>query len=191
VKTSLGAKTLIYPTPVLLVGTYDKNDQPNVMTVAWGGVCCSSPPCVAVSLRKATYTYKNIVERKAFSINIPSERYVIESDYVGMVSGKKENKFLKTGLTAVRCEHVDAPYIEEFPLILECRLFQTVEIGLHIQFIGEIVDTKVEDSVLGEGKIPDVEKVKPIMFAPYNSMYHGVGRFLGPAFSIGKKIKAA
>ncbi len=190
-KTSLGAKTLIYPTPVLLVGTYDKNDQPNVMTVAWGGVCCSSPPCVAVSLRKATYTYKNIVERKAFSINIPSERYVIESDYVGMVSGKKENKFLKTGLTAVRCEHVDAPYIEEFPLILECRLFQTVEIGLHIQFIGEIVDTKVEDSVLGEGKIPDVEKVKPIMFAPYNSMYHGVGRLLGPAFAIGKKIKAA
>ncbi len=189
-KTSLGAKTLLYPTPVLVVGTYDRNEQPNMMTVAWGGICCSSPPCVAVSLRKATYTYKNIFERKAFSINIPSERYVVESDYVGMVSGKKENKFLKTGLTAARCEHVDAPYIDEFPLILECRLFQTVEVGLHIQFIGEIVDTKVEASVLGEGKIPDVDKVKPIMFAPYNSMYYGVGRFLGPAFSLGKKIKA-
>ena len=190
VKTSLGAKTLLYPTPVLVVGTYDKNDQPNVMTVAWGGICCSSPPCVTISLREATYSYKNIIERKAFSINIPSEGHVVESDYVGMVSGSKQNKFLKTGLTASRCEHVDAPYVEEFPLILECRLFQTVKIGLHTQFIGEIIDVKVEDSVLDESKIPDVDKVKPIMFAPYNSTYHGVGRLLGPAFSIGKKIKS-
>jgi len=59
---------------------------------------------------------------------------------------------------------VDAPYIEEFPLILECQLLRTIEIGLHTQFIGEIIDTKVDESVLGEGKIPDVEKVKPILF---------------------------
>lgn len=190
-KTSLGAKTLVYPTPVLIVGTYDKEEKPNMMTVAWGGICCSNPPCVAISLREATYTYKNINERKAFSINIPSETYVVESDYVGVVSGKKEDKFLKTGLTAVRCEHVDAPYIEEFPLNLECQLLHTFKIGLHTQFIGEIIDTKVDESVLGEGKIPDIEKVKPVLFAPYNSTYHGIGRLLGPAFSIGKKMKTS
>ena len=190
-KISLGAKTLVYPTPVLIVGTYDKEDNPNMMTVAWGGICCSSPPCAAVSLREATYTYKNIIERKAFSINIPSERYVVESDYVGMTSGKKENKFLKTGLTAVHCEHVDAPYIEEFPLILECQLLHTVEIGLHTQFIGEIIDAKADVSVIDEEKIPSIEKVKPILFAPESRTYYGLGPFLGPAFSIGKKMKTS
>ena len=58
-KKSLGAKTLVYPTPVLVICTYDNEGKPNAMTAAWGGICCSSPPCVAVSLRKATYTYGN------------------------------------------------------------------------------------------------------------------------------------
>lgn len=188
-KISLGPKTLVYPTPVLVVGTYDKEGKPNMMTVAWGGICCSSPPCAAVSLRKATYTYQNIIEKKGFSINIPSETHVVESDYIGMVSGKKEDKFLKTGLTAARCEHVDAPYIEEFPVVLECRLLHTFEIGLHTQFIGEIIDTKADGSVLGEDRIPSIERVLPILFAPESRTYHGIGRFLGPAFSLGNKMK--
>ena len=62
-KKSLGAKPLLNPTPVLIVGTYDDAEKPNAMAVAWGGICCSKPPCVAVSLRKATYSYSSIVDR--------------------------------------------------------------------------------------------------------------------------------
>lgn len=95
-KKSIGAKTIIYPTPVLIVGTYDKMGKANLMTAAWGGICCSKPPSIAISLRKATYTYGNIVERKAFTINITSETFVIEADYFGIVSGKSEDKFHST-----------------------------------------------------------------------------------------------
>lgn len=101
-KKSLGAKTIVYPTPVFIVGTYDKSGKPNAMNVAWGGLCCSSPPCVAISVRKATYTYGNIVERKAFTINIPSEAYVKEADYFGVASGAKADKFSVTKLTPVK-----------------------------------------------------------------------------------------
>ena len=87
-KKSLGAKTLAYPTPVWLVGTYDPEGRPNVMTAAWAGICCSKPPCLAVSLRKATYSYGNIVARQAFTISIPSEAHVKEADYVGIASGR-------------------------------------------------------------------------------------------------------
>ena len=80
-KKSLGANTLIYPTPTWVVGTYDKDGKPNVMTAAWGGICCSQPPCVAVSLRKATYSYGNIVERKAFTVNVPSVAHAKQADY--------------------------------------------------------------------------------------------------------------
>jgi len=187
-KKSIGAKTIIYPIPILVVGTYDKAGKPNVMTAAWGGICCSSPPCVAVSLRKATYSYGNIVERKAFTINIPSETYVKEIDYFGIVSGKNKDKFSATGLTPVKSDLVDAPYVKEFPFALECRLLHTIEIGLHTQFIGEIMDIKADESMLDENGSLDIEKIKPILFAPESRTYYRVGQYLGKAFSIGKEI---
>jgi len=187
-KKSIGPKSIVYPTPVFVVGTYDQSGNPNVMTAAWGGICCSLPPCVAISLRKATYTYGNIVERKAFTISIPPETYVKEADYFGIVSGRKENKFLRSGLTPVKSEVVDAPYVQEFPFVLECRLLHTLEIGLHTQFVGEIMDIKIDEDVIGEKGLPDIQKIKPIIFAPDIRTYHGVGNYLGKAFSIGKEI---
>jgi flavin reductase (DIM6/NTAB) family NADH-FMN oxidoreductase RutF len=189
VKKSIGAKTVVYPTPAFVVGTYDLAGKPNVMVAAWGGICCSRPPCVAISLRKATYTYGNIVERKAFTISIPSEEYVRETDYFGIVSGRDEAKFSAAGLTPVGSDLVDAPYVGEFPFALECKLLHTIEIGRHTQFIGEIMDIKADESVLRENGAPDIEKVRPILYAPGNQAYYGLGEYLGEAFSIGKQIR--
>ena len=185
-KKSLGPKTIIYPAPVLVIGTYDKDGKPNAMNVAWGGLCCSNPPSVAISLRKATYTYGSIVERKAFTVNIPSEAYVKEADYFGIVSGAKEDKFAVSKLTPVKSDLVDAPYIKEFPIVLECKLTHTVEIGLHTQFIGQIIDTKIDELALDENNVPQLGKIKPILYAPEIRAYYGIGAFLGKAFSIGK-----
>ncbi|NUO07557.1 MAG: flavin reductase family protein [Candidatus Brocadia sp.] len=190
-KKSLGAKTIVYPTPVFIVGTYDKSGKPNAMNVAWGGLCCSSPPCVAISVRKATYTYGNIVERKAFTINIPSEAYVKEADYFGVASGAKADKFSVTKLTPVKSDLVDAPYIREFPLILECKLTHTLEIGLHTQFIGEIMDVKAEESMFGDSGTIDIEKLRPFLYAPEVRAYYGIGKCLGKAFSIGKQMNTS
>ena len=188
-KKSLGAKTIIYPTPVLVVGTYDKDGKANLMTAAWAGICCSAPPCVGVSLRKATYTYGNIMERKAFTVNVPSEDHAKAADYFGIVSGRDVDKLSRAGLTPVKSELVDAPYVKEFPLILECKLLNAVEIGLHTQFIGEIVDVKAEGDVLGDDGLPMIEKVRPIIFAPESWSYHGLGENLGKAFTIGRGVE--
>jgi flavin reductase (DIM6/NTAB) family NADH-FMN oxidoreductase RutF len=186
-KHSLGAKTILYPTPVLIVGTYDDRDAANAATVAWGGLCCSVPPCAAISMRKATHSHGSIVKRGAFTLSVPSERYVKEADYFGVASGKTIDKFAATGLTAVRAEHVDAPYVGEFPLVLECRLVHTFELGLHTQFVGQIVDVKADEAVLDASGVPDLSKLLPIAFAPELQAYFGLGRFLGKAFSIGKR----
>ncbi len=187
-KISLGKKTLLYPAPVCVVGTYDRKGVPNVMTAAWAGICCSSPPCIAVSLRKATYTYENIMERKAFTVSLPSEDYVQQADYFGMISGRDEDKFARTGLTPVKGELVDAPFVMEFPLALECSLINSIEIGLHTEFIGEILDVKASESCLGPDGIPDIEKIRPLLFSPEGRKYHGVGKFLGNAFQAGRGI---
>jgi flavin reductase (DIM6/NTAB) family NADH-FMN oxidoreductase RutF len=187
-KKSLGAKTLVFPSPVWCIGTYDKNGNPNVMTAAWGGVCCSDPPCVTISLRKATYTYGNIMERKAYTISVPSDKYVKEADYFGIESGRNADKFKESRLTPVKSELIDAPYVSEFPMILECKLIHYYEIGLHTQFIGEILDVKVdEDKLIDESKT-DMELIRPIVFSALVRKYYGIGEFIGKAFDIGKKL---
>ena len=187
-KTSLGPRTIVYPAPVFIVGTYDGEGKPNAMAAAWGGICCSRPPCVSVSLREATYTHGSIVAQKCFTVSIPPVEHVKEADYFGIATGRTEDKFATTGLTPVRSELVNAPYVDEFPLALECRLIHTLEIGLHTLFVGEILDVKVEEWALGSNGFPDIEKVKPFLYAPGDGTYHAVGRFLGKAFSIGKSL---
>jgi len=188
-KKSLGAKTLTSPTPVWIIGTYDKEGKPNLMTAAWVGICCSQPPCVGVSLRKATYTYGNIVERKAFTVSIPGEARVKECDYIGTATGKNVDKFARLKLTAVKSSIVDAPYVQEFPWVLECRVIHTIEIGLHTEFVGEIMDVKVDSSVVNSRGLPDVGKIRPFLFDPANGTYYGVGADLGHAFSTGKSTR--
>jgi flavin reductase (DIM6/NTAB) family NADH-FMN oxidoreductase RutF len=185
---SLGAKTLAVPAPVWLVGTYDANGRPNIATIAWGGVCCSEPPCVAISLRKSRHTYDAVVARMAFTINVPAESFVREADFAGIVSGRDCDKFAAAGLTPVRSELVDAPYVAEFPLVLECRLRHTIEIGIHTQFIGEIVDVKANESVLGVNGMPTSDKVRPIVYDTGTRNYFGLGNILGTGFASGKEL---
>lgn len=185
-KKSLGPKTIIYPTPVLIVGSYDAGRRPNIMAASWGGICCSEPPCVYVSLREATHTYDNITESGAYTINIPSVDQIKQADYAGIASGENENKFEKLGLTPVKAESVRAPYIEEFPLVLECEVLQTVPLGLHTQFVGEVKDVQADESVLDDKGHIVIEKLRPFFFAPPDRAYYATGERLGEAFSIGR-----
>jgi flavin reductase (DIM6/NTAB) family NADH-FMN oxidoreductase RutF len=186
-KQSVGAKTLAAPAPVWLVGTYDAAGKANVMTVAWGGICNSQPPSVNVSLRKATWSYEAIVSRKAFTVSILSERHAAEADYVGMVSGRDVDKFAVTGLTPVRSTIVDAPYVSEAPLVIECRLAHTADLGLHTLFVGEILDVKAETDVIGEKGYPELAKVRPLVFDTAHRGYYGIGAFVAKAWEAGKK----
>jgi flavin reductase (DIM6/NTAB) family NADH-FMN oxidoreductase RutF len=178
-KKSLGAKTFAQPCPVWVIGSYDAAGKPNVMTASWAAICCSQPPMVTVSLRKATYTYGSIMESKAFTVNVPSEEFVKEAAYFGSVSGRDVDKFKASGLTPVKSSLVNAPYVKEFPLVIECKLVRTVELGLHTMFIGEIVDVKAAESVIGAGGAPDIAKLKPFVFAPGNADFYGVGASIG------------
>lgn len=188
-KTSLGPRTIVYPTPVFVVGTYDAEDKPNVMAVAWGGICCSKPPCVSIAVRKATYTYGSLISRKAFTVSIGSSEHAAVADYFGLVSGRDEDKFAVTGLTPVRAETVDAPYVDEFPLVLECAVVHTAELGLHTLFVGEIKDVKAEEAGLSEDGKPSVAKMRPFCWAPAENRYYALGEDLGRGFSIGKDYK--
>ena len=121
-------------------------------------------------------------------MGIACEMRMAESDYVGITSGRDTDKFAVAGLTAVKSELVDAPYAAEFPVVLECRLRQIVEIGVHDQFIGEIIDLKVDRDVLCEDGLPDILRIRPLAYDPAHKGYHGIGPLLGKAFSVGNAV---
>lgn len=185
-KKSVGAKTLLFPNPVLMIGSYDPAGKPNLMSAAWGGICCSEPPCITVSLRKARQSYGNILQRGAFTVGIACEERMAEADYVGITSGRDVDKFTVCGLTPVASEQVDAPYAAEFPVVLECRLLQTLELGVHTQFIGEIIDVKADADVFDDDGLLDIMKIRPLVYDASHKGYHGIGPLLGKAYSIGK-----
>ncbi len=187
-KRSLGARTLLYPTPVLIVGTYDVAGKPNLMAAAWGGICCSQPPCAAVSVRRKRHTYGGLRLHEAFTIGIPSQELAAAADFVGTVSGAEVDKFATAHLTPVRSEFVDAPYAAEFPVVLECALRHTFEIGVHVQFVGEILDIKAEEAVLNEAGVPDLERLKPILYDPGRGGYWTTGPYLADAYSLGRRF---
>jgi len=190
-KQSLGASTLVGATTVWVVGTYDRAGRPNIMTAAWGGVCCSDPPCIGVSLRRATYTYSAIAERKAFTVSIPSARHAKETDYVGIVSGRDTDKWQAAGLTPERSLLVDAPYVAEFPLVLECRLRHTIDLGLHTRFIGEVLDVKAEALILAKDGSLDIDRMEPFFYATGKRVYYRIGPVLGKAHSMGAAFRKA
>jgi len=188
-KKSLGAQTLLYPSPAVAVGSYDTAGKPNVMAAAWVGLCSSRPPAVTVGIREACHTHAGIVEHQAFTLGIVPEHLVAELDYFGLASGAREDKFDVSGLTAVKSELVNAPYVTEFPVIVECTLLKTFRVGIHTQFVGEILDVKADESVLDEEGRPDVDKVQPICFIPDIREYRGLGKRLAKAFSCGREVR--
>ena len=188
-KISRGAYPLVFPMPAFLVGTYDESGKPNIMTAAWGGIASSEPPCVSVGIRPSRWTHAGILKRKAFTISIPDSKMDAVTDYVGIVGGKNHDKFAETGLTPVRSELIDAPYVAEAPVVVECELYNSMELGSHTLFIGRIVDVKYEEGLTTTGAVGlDMAKVDPLL---YNSddHYYRVGEQLGKGFAIGKTIK--
>jgi len=187
-KKSLGAQALALPSPVWVIGSYDGSGHPNIMVAAWASICSSEPPCVAISLQKSRLTYANIMDCQAFTINIPSSQQLTQTDYIGMVSGRNADKFVVAGLTPIHSRVVNAPYIKEFSLVLECQLLHTIELGLHTQFIGQIIDVKADESVIADTNLPNIEKVNPLISSASDRAYYALGEFLGKAYSIGSTL---
>ncbi|MDD6180510.1 MAG: flavin reductase family protein [Desulfovibrionaceae bacterium] len=185
---SLGARAFSVPAPVFLIGTYDISGKPNIMTAAWGGVAASQPPSIAVSIQRSRATYAGILRRQAFTVNIPSADMAAQADFAGLASGRRVDKFGALGLTPRPAEHVDAPIVEECNAVIELKLTHTLELGSHVQFIGEVMDVKLKPHCLDAQGLPRLDALNPLLFVPLSREYWTVGEMTAKAFSVGRSI---
>ena len=188
-KVTVGPRPLLYPMPTVLVGANVSN-KPNFMAVAWCGIVNGQPPMISVSLQPARYTLKGIRENKTFSVNIPSVDLVKETDYCGLITGARTDKTADCKFDVFYGKLATAPLIDQCPVNLECRVVNMLNLGSHIQVIGQIEEVHVTDSCLTQGR-PDVEKIRPFLWVIEQSNdYREFGEPIGKAFSIGKQVKS-
>lgn len=188
-KKSIGPRDLIFPNPAVVVGTYDEKGVANMIAIAWTGIASSDPASIAIAVRPSRYSHANILHRKAFTVNLPSAAYLDETDYFGIVSGRDTDKLADTGLTAVKGEFVDAPYIEEFPYIVECELSHHLDLGAHTLFIGAIRDIRVDEVIMDEKGTIAWEKAGILTYEGSGRQYLLPGAPAGKAFSAGLRFK--
>ena len=162
-KITLPPSEALYPVPVVLVSSGNK-DKANIITIAWCGVVCSKPPMISISVRPSRYSHKLIKQSGSFVVNIPREDMLKETDHCGIVSGSVTDKFKACGLTAVPGSKIPSPMIEECPVNIECRLVKSLELGAHDMFIGEVVTVHVDDKILGKNGKIDFKKARPFVY---------------------------
>ena len=178
----------ILPQPVLIIGTYDKNGNANAMNAAWGGQWDTNEIMISLGSHATT---DNLAGNSDFTVAFATEKTMIASDYVGIVSSRDTpGKMGKTGWTIEKAPNVNAPVFKNFPMTLECQVKQKIdesETGFFL--IAKIVNIFCDEAFLAEDGKPDVEKMKLIAYDPIHHAYLSLGKAIGKAFSDGKQLK--
>ena len=185
-RKNFGAKTMCYPMPVFIIGTYNEDGTPNAMNAAWGGI--SEEKEISICVSDDHKTTENFLARKAFTVSMATADTVVACDYVGIVSGNDApDKFMKAGFHATKSEFVDAPLIDELPMALECELISYDKESCRL--VGRIVNICADESVLDDSGKIDVMKLNPITYDSMHHTYRTLGPVVGRAFQDGKTLK--
>ena len=183
-KKNLSVVQAVYPMPVLMVAAYDENGKVNVMNAAWGMMCNSDR--IALFIDEDHKTTQNLLKSKAFTVSIADRAHMDVADFFGIASGNKmTDKFERTGYHAVKSEFVNAPIIEEFPVVMECELAEVSSTESFYAIVGKIVNTAAEESVLSENGKVDPSKLNALIFDQFQHGYYGSGEKVGQAWSAG------
>ena len=169
------------PQPCVMIATWDKDHNPDVMMAAWAGQYDFRQIVVSMSKHKTT---ENLELTGAFTVSFADVRTVAESDYLGLVSGSKvPDKVARAGFTCSPSPNVDAPIIDQYPLTLECKVVSWAD-GI---LVGEVVNMSADECILTDGKV-DLDKLRPIVFDAAAMTYRALGDVVGKAWGAGKKF---
>ncbi|MFC2821667.1 MAG: flavin reductase family protein [Sphaerochaeta sp.] len=183
-RKNFGAKPYSYPQAVYIVSTYNEDGSANAMNAAWGGITDDSQ--FTLCLSSTHKTVKNLRRTGAFTVSMGDAEHVTECDYLGIASGnKKPDKLKEAGFTVSKSEFVNAPVINELAVCVECEVLSyNPDTGL---LTGAIINVSVDEKALTDGKA-DINKIKPIVFDPFNNDYLVIGQKVGNAFKDGAKL---
>ena len=179
--------TFLYPLPVVMVscGTMEKS---NIITVAWTGILNTKPATVYISVRPSRFSYKLIKEQKEFVINLTNRNLVRATDWCGVKTGAKVDKFKEMKLHKEKANFVKCPMIKESPVSVECKVKEIKEMGSHHVFIADVLAINADKKYIDDKGAFDISKCDLIAYSNghYYSLEKKLGRF---GFSVKKNKK--
>ena len=177
---------MLYPLPAVMVSCADREGNSNIITVAWAGTVCSTPPMVSISVRPDRHSWHMIRESGEFVVNLTTEKLTRATDLCGVKSGRDTDKWKLAHLTPIPARRVSAPLIKESPVNLEGVVKQTLELGSHTMFVGEVVSVSVDEAYMDGQNRFHLEAAKPVCYS--HGRYYALGRELGSfGFSVARK----
>lgn len=179
--------TFVYPIPAVMVscGTMEKS---NIITVAWTGILNTKPAMVYISVRPERYSYNLIKENKEFVINLTTEKLTYATDWCGVKTGAKVDKFKEMKLTKEKANFVNCPMIKESPVSIECKVKEIKELGSHHMFVAEVLAINSDEKYIDKNGAFDISKCDLIAYA--NGGYYKLDKKIGKfGFSVEKKRK--
>ncbi len=180
--------TMIYPLPAVMVSCGESPEEYNIITIAWTGTINSNPPMCSISVRPSRHSYPIIKRTGEFVINLTTENLARVTDWCGCRSGKKYNKWEKTGLTPQQSKKVNAPGITESPVNIECKVKEIIDLGSHHMFLAEVVHVTVDDTYIDEEGAFRLARSYPLVYN--HGHYFGLGKKIGKfGWSVEKKKK--
>ena len=183
-KKNLGVVQAVYPMSVLMVAAYDENGKVNAMNAAWGMIC--NEDRIALFIDEDHKTTQNLLKTRAFTVSIADKEHMDVADFFGIATGNKmEDKFERTGYTAIKSSFVNAPIIDEFPVVMECELAEVSETESFYCIVGKIVNTAAEEKVLSENGKVDPMKLQALIFDQFQHGYYVTGEQVGKAWNAG------
>ena len=179
--------TFIYPLPAVLVTSGDMKNS-NIMTVAWTGIINTNPAMCYISVRPERFSYNMIKESGEFVINLTNKKLAFATDWCGVRSGSKYDKFKEMKLTKEKAKNVKCPIIKESPVAIECKVKEIKELGSHHMFVAEILSIDADDKYIDENGAFDISKCDLITYANggYYSLSKKIGKF---GYSVKKRKK--
>ena len=184
-KTALKPGTLLSPVPAVMVSC-GRDEEKNILTIAWTGIINSQPPMTYISVRKSRHSHGIISREREFVINLTTEELAFAADWCGVKSGADADKFKEMKLTAVPASVVKAPMIGESPVNIECKVRQIMPLGSHDMFLADVVAVHADEKYMDENHKFHLEQAEPIMYS--HGSYFGCGELLGTfGYSVRKK----
>ncbi len=179
--------TMIYPLPAILVSCGDMEGEHNVFTASWVGTICSDPAMCYVSIRPERHSYEIVKKNMEFTLNLTTVEMAKATDWCGVRSGRDYNKFEEMGLTPLAGVKVKAPYVEQSPISIECRVKEVVKLGTHDMFIADVLNVIADEKYIDpESGAFDMKAANLLVYChgQYFSLGDAIGRF---GWSVKKK----
>lgn len=180
---------MIYPVPAVMVSCGSEPSEYNIITVAWTGTICTEPAMCYISVRPSRHSYAIIRRNGEYVINLTTKTLAYATDWCGVRSGRKYNKFDRMNLTPVPASRIKAPMIKESPVNIECAVREIKELGTHHMFISEVVainaDEEYFDDNTGKFKLYNTG-----LLSYLHGNYYETGKLIGKfGFSVARKKK--